>query len=58
MKLHIGHVLQWPPQPTTVLGLLVLGAGMILAPEFVWPMVATAAAALLLGDDEDIRFSA
>jgi uncharacterized protein YaiI (UPF0178 family) len=32
MKIDLRHVLHWPPQPTTIVGVAIIGVGLFLAP--------------------------
>jgi len=50
VKIDLGHVLHWPPQPTTMAGLAIIGAGLFIAPELVWPALITGLVAII-GDD-------
>ena len=50
MKIDLSHVLQWPPQPTTVAGIAIIGVGLLVAPEAVWPALVTGLIAII-GDD-------
>ena len=44
------QAVHWPPQPTTIAGVAIIGAGLFLAPELVWPALITGLVAIL-GDD-------
>ena len=50
MKIDLSHVLHWPPQPTTIAGFAIIGVGMFVAPEVVWPALVTGLIAII-GDD-------
>ena len=50
VKLDLSHVLNWPPQPTTVVGIAIIGVGLFVAPEVAWPAVITGLLAII-GDD-------
>jgi len=50
VKIDLSHVLQWPPQPTTVAGIAIIGVGLFVAPEAVWPALVTGLIAII-GDD-------
>lgn len=50
MKLDLSHVLQWPPQPTTVAGVAIIGLGLFVAPAAAWPALVTGLIAII-GDD-------
>jgi len=50
VKIDLSHTLHWPPQPTTIAGVAIIGAGLFLAPELVWPALITGLVAIL-GDD-------
>jgi hypothetical protein len=48
VKIDLSHVLHWPPQPTTVAGVAIIG--LFAAPEIVWPALVTGLIAII-GDD-------
>jgi hypothetical protein len=50
VKIDLSHVLHWPPQPTTMAGVAIIGVGLFLAPEVVWPALVTGLIAII-GDD-------
>ena len=50
MKIDLSHVLHWPPQPTTLAGIAIIGTGLFIAPELVWPALITGLVAII-GDD-------
>jgi hypothetical protein len=50
VKIDLSHVLQWPPQPTTVAGVAIIGVGLVVAAEAVWPALVTGLIAII-GDD-------
>ena len=50
MKIDLSHVLHWPPQPTTIAGVAIIGAGLFVAPKLLWPALITGLV-VILGDD-------
>ena len=50
MKIDLSHTLHWPPQPTTIAGVAIIGAGLFVAPKLLWPALITGLV-VILGDD-------
>jgi hypothetical protein len=46
-KIDLSHVLHWPPQPTTMAGVAIIGVGLFVAPEIVWPALVTGLVAIV-----------
>ena len=50
VKIDLSHTLHWPPQPTTIAGVAIIGAGLFVAPKLLWPALITGLV-VILGDD-------